>query len=334
MDPLGGLIGLIGAGVNASNQGLGAAIAMANLQWQKQQALKQERLAMAARGDLYGNKQQYDPALNEWKIKLTPIQQDIINAQQREQKLSLTEDAMRNRELRKRLAERSRLATDEYYKTEAGFKYDQPPSEDAITHKLAMLIAQAKNEKARASMAPVAMEALRTGQGGLIPQMIHQINQQLGQETAQTLLQARGQAVQEKASRDSAHNSKYLPALQYYSQIMDDGGGGANLMFSTLPQEKAQEQTQNQQMILRAMESGGANVGNAYGNLAKIMSQPINFPTKGFGDMGMGGRTNSNGVYRLRPEVPDYSSIWSPDTLREAGEEGWIGQNFDFVGMF
>jgi hypothetical protein len=97
---IGGLVGLIGAGLQYSAQQEANQIAWANLNFQKQQGAKQFRLSTAGRSDAYGDEQVYDPATNTWKINLSPTQNQIINAGQREQLQSLTHDAVNNRILR------------------------------------------------------------------------------------------------------------------------------------------------------------------------------------------------------------------------------------------
>jgi hypothetical protein len=331
MDPFGAIFGLIGAGVNASNQAMSLAIAMENLRWQKEQARKQERFSQAARTDVYGNKQYYDYLANEWKVKLTPRQKAITTADERERLLSLTEDAQRNRQLRRRLAERSRDAEGQYYATLAGYKYDKPASEDAITHELAKLIAMAKSDSMRESAKPVAAQLLRTGKGALLPQLLRSQAQESGGTIGDTMLKARSQAVQEAASREQQHQSKYLPALQYFAQIMNDGGGNGNIMFTTLPQEKAQEQTAQNQLMMRALESAGTNVGNAYSAAAKAAGQQISFPS-----MGGGSRTAARsplyaGLQQMRAQPQQQQYLWdiSPAGVQQYLPAGFADGGFD-----
>lgn len=288
---LGAVTGLVGAGLSAQAQQTANLINYMNLQFQKQNAAKQFRLSTAARGDAYGNKQRYDDILNEWIMSLTPTQNQIIKAGEKEQLLSLTEDARRNRAIKEQQRERGIDAGKDYHRVLASFRYGGPKSELAIRDELTNLLAGVTREKAGKNKTELIRAAMREGRGGDTAAILKAFDDDMGSSLAANMLQARQMGAQEYAQRTAQHTQNHLPVLQELQRLMDMGGD-SQLRFSDTPQQLAGLQQQQFAGIASALQNEAGNVGGAYKNLAASMgkSPDLSGIAKSLGSMGGGGR--------------------------------------------
>lgn len=270
---LGAITGLIGAGLQASSQAAQQQIAWAQLQYQKNRDRQQQRFAQAARTDAFGNKQSYDDILNEWIIALTPTQKQITQAGEKEQLLSLTEDAPRARRQRARMEENAKAAGKEYEKALAGYKYDQPASEGAIRDELEKLILGGRQQQMHDDQGIIARQALRMGKGADIAKIIKATDDQYGQILPQLMLQAREGARNERSQRLAQHSQQYMPEMQMWQQIMQNGGQDGNIRFSDTPEKLMAQQGQMASAIQSAMQSGASSIGQAYSALGTAMGK-------------------------------------------------------------
>lgn len=272
---IGEALGLIGglatAGINAGWQNLNAQLALENLRWQKQQGERNFRLSSAGRTDAFGNKQKYDEYLNEWLLNLTDTQKKITQAGEREQLRSLTEDAERNRKIRQRQAKRGDAAAEDYIKTLAEYKYQQPKGEERIRGELQSLLQGVSDQNAQKQLAAISTQAIRQGRGGMLPQLIRAGQRDSSMDWAQNLLKARQMGQQEAQQRSQAHESKYLPALQQLMQT-SDMGGDMPIRMSDVPNRLAAEQGQQQSLMVQAIQGMMGNVNNAQSQVTKAVS--------------------------------------------------------------
>src|SRR4051794_1836795 len=100
-DPVSGGVAAIAELLHQYNESKAADTAKEGLAFQRQNAADALRFAKAARTDAFGNRTSYDDALNQWITSLTPEQQSLVSAGEHEQRLGLTEDAARNRDIRR-----------------------------------------------------------------------------------------------------------------------------------------------------------------------------------------------------------------------------------------
>lgn len=316
---LGAITGLIGAGLQASNQAAQIQQQWAALQFQKQQAAKQNRFAQAARTDAYGNKQSYDDILNEWVLALTPTQKSITQAGEREQLLSLTEDAPRNRRQKQR-AEQNALEAGKNYQTAlAGYKYDGPKDERAIRDELEHLLMGGRTQALNDQKGIIQRQALRLGKGADIAKIIKATDDQYGQEIPELMMKAREGARTEKAQREQQHSQRWLPEMQMWQQLMAAGGGDAQLKFSDTPQALAAQQGQMAQSIQQAMESESRGVGGAMQGLASAMgkSPDLSGVASSLSKMGSGGSAGSGSKGSTRYSLTSKGSpAQNPDQNR------------------
>lgn len=274
---LGAIAGLVGAGLQYSAQQTANVINMMNLQFQKQQAGKQMKFAKAGRQDQFGNTTSFDDALNQWVMNLTPIQKGISSAQEKEQYLSLTQDAKRNRDIKLQQRVRGLAAQPDYDRVMADWRYNQPKSEMAISDELTSLLAGVQQEKAGRAKTELIRSALRQDQGGQIAAIIKGVNDDAGATMAETMLKARGGAQQEHQARVSAHNENDLPVLAQLQAIMDAGGGGGGADGFNPGAALGQMQMQGSGAMQNAIRGGASNVGQAYRALAASSAKSPNF---------------------------------------------------------
>jgi hypothetical protein len=271
MDPISGAFGLLAAIPGAQAAQMSAMIQWMALQEAKRNAERQFRVSTAGRSDAYGNMQKYDEILNEWITKLTPTQERIIKAGESEQLKSLTEDAMRNRLIKQRAAERGREAGRDYATALAGFRYDQPKSEMAIRDEIASLLTNADVAQAKELQSQGIRQAARANRGADIAKIIKEVDDAIGQRGGNIRLMARQQAGGEAAQRQAAHQSRYLPALQMFAQLMDQGGD-MPLRFSDTPEKLMAMQGQQAGLVQGALAQGGNLELNAATQLAKTVA--------------------------------------------------------------
>lgn len=259
---VGGAATLISLIMDQQAKQAGVDLAAQNLNSQRRNADRMYRLGTSTHTDAYGNAQRYDDALNKWITELAPMQQRLVKAGEREQLLSLTEDAARNRDVRRRAGSRAEQAGQDYGKARAEFTYGGPKSEGATRSELLDLLAGSADATRRRSMD--ATNALRTEGSMPVPSS--------GEPLADIILKARQGALGETGTRTSAHASKYLPILQNLSQTMD-AVGDAPIRFSSTPQEMSARQDSMAQLMQSALQTGGQLTGNAGQNLSKLMFQ-------------------------------------------------------------
>lgn len=277
MEPFSLALGGVQALLGLQNMMNSSSIAAQNLAFQRQQADKQERLSEATRYDSYGNKQYYDPASNTWKTQLSPMQQAIQDAGQSEQYRSLTEDAQRNRQARKRQADAAESAVSPFNKAVQEYINNPVQSEGSIRNDISTLGALANQDQAKTNQADVIREALRMGQGGNVPSIIKSVNDATGRSVANNLLSARQQALQEFNTRQTQRNNNYLPAIQQWQSLINNGGGGAAL--NTQSQTQALDNMQNNQAsaMLQALQNANSNINSASSSYATAAGKQPDF---------------------------------------------------------
>jgi hypothetical protein len=288
---IGGVVGLIGAGLQYSAQQEANQIAWANLNFQKRQADNQYRLSTASRGDAYGNKQGYDPISNEWETTLTPTQNQIIKAGETEQLKSLTEDATRNRIIKRQQKDRSIVGAERYNDALAGYQYDQPDSEESIRNQIMDALTQGAQQATNASKDTLMLQAVRLGRGGDVAKIIKASDDDLGQRLPQMMAQSRDLARNEHMQRVQAHDQQYLPEIAAFDKIIQESNPAALQPFSNVPQQLSLLQQNQFAGMESAMQAGSNEVGGAYATLAKSLGQSpdLSGVAKAFSGLGGGG---------------------------------------------
>lgn len=273
---LGGIAGLAGTlAQNAANRDA-LNYQYANLAFQKQQAREQNRLAQAARTDAYGNEMRYDRYLNKWITDLTPTQEAIIRAGEREQRLNLTEDAKRNRDVRRRKEVRSKQAESDYTDALAEYRYGGPASEKAIRALIGRQMRIANARGVGQDKRNKIGEALRKDRGELLPNILRLADDTTSKVNASVPLQSRQAALQEFISRSNKHNTDSTNKLNTFANIAN-GVDQVGITPSNVPATLAGTQSEAFRGIADAIQRASANVGNAYQTLSGAAGQAPDF---------------------------------------------------------
>ena len=271
MEMLGAITGLVGAGLQAQAQHDNLMFQYAHFNWEKERANQQDWFAQAARSDQYGNRTAYDRALNEWAVKLAPMQKEISDAQQKEQLLQLTKDAPAARKIKQAVQQRAYEAKEPFHQASIGYQYDQPPSEASIRSDLTGLMAQNDQARAKANQADVMRAAARLGRGGKASEIIQEVDANLGNENSMRarMLAARKDALQEFGARTNLHEQQWGKPMEVWGNLMAQGGDIPGIPKSAFTDTSGQQQ----QAMLSAFNQGTSRVGSAFDSLAKAAGQ-------------------------------------------------------------
>lgn len=333
---IGGIVGLVGAGLQAQAQANQVEYEYAALNWQKERAVQQDWFAQAGRQDMYGNKTYYDPASNTWKVTLAPMQQDISQAQQKEQLLELTKDAPAARKIKEQVQARAAEAAPLYHQALQGYMYDQPPSEESIRSELMGLMANNDMLRSKADQALIMRASLRMGQGARAPDIIQATDQQLGdaQTIQNRMLQARQQALQEYGARLQQHEAQWGTPLKFYADIMQQGGDLPNMPRSATDQQLSASIGQQMSGMNNAFNQGTSNVSSAMQALAQSIGKSPDFSAaaSAFGKIGKNKDGTSTGSDNTTYDPTQINNMgWSSyggfapseGSLDNRGDSGW-----------
>lgn len=330
---LGAVAGLAGAFAQSQSAGEAAIINLMNLRFQERNAAQQYDLQTATRTDAYGNKQRYNRATNSWDTILSPEQAQIIQAQQDEQLKTLTIDAKRNRDILEAAAARGEQAKPDYNIALAGFRYDQPPSQQALEDTLASKMQLANQQASGQQGQAIGRTLLRQGRGADLPAILKAADDAQGRNIAANQLQAYTQSMQLEPQLQAQHQSKYLPVLQQLQQTMMQGGG-IPPKWSDTPQALSTLQQQQSQGILSALQNAAGNVGNAYNAYAKGIADTapdlkgIASLIGAFKGSGGGGSSKADGSQAQYGLVPTGDNTYDPSTSGFGGDWQSTSDNF------
>lgn len=307
-----------------------------NLAFQKQNAAQQYRLATAGRTDAYGNKQRFDDLLNEWLTELTPTQESIMRAGEREQRLSLTEDAGRQRNVRRRQAVRARGAAEDYNTARMA---PEAPREGAVRDQLVQLMANARNAQSGDAMGSLARSSLRLGTGTGFARLRQEAMQDNASGDATDMLNARSAALQEYMGRRQATEGERSSKMAQAGQTMD-AVGDMPLRFGTAPQELTGQQGNQIASIMAALQGGAGQVGAAMSRLGQAAGRTVDLSGIGGGidglvEMLLKRNQNNNPNQNLRPiryNPGKGEVIWMPPGLGgDSNDDDWLNNNDEDV---
>lgn len=270
------LAALLTAGSQAAANAQQVQMERERLAFEKENARKQYNLATAARTDAYGNRTSFDDLMNEWLTQLTPTQESILKAGEREQRLGLTHDAPQARDLRDRQYARSLEAENAYHRKLTDHLYNPPPSEESIRGQYDTDLAFQRSQEANDRGALIGRSLLRGGRGRDLPSLYRQIAQSISEDAAGDPLRARQAALNEWQGRDTKYRGD-LAEIQALEGIMDDVGQGT-LRFSDAPQTMTQQQRDMLSSIAGALSNESNQVGGAMSRVAQALGHGrINF---------------------------------------------------------
>jgi len=122
--------------------------------------------------------------------------------------------------------------------------------------------------KSKADQALLMRGAARLGTGAKAEEIINAVDQKLGDQQQNTLLQARNQAVQEAAARQAAHETQYGQPLKVWADLMQQGGNIPNLPSFGAGKELGNAISNQNEAMQRAFAAGTSGVSGALGGLA------------------------------------------------------------------
>ena len=261
------IAGIVQAAATAGAARDANALNWQNLAFQKENARKQYGLATAERPDVYGNVTSFDDILKKWNIKLTPAQERLIRAGEREQTLSLTEDAPRARGLRRRQEVRSKTAEEDARRATDRYRYEEPASEGAQEAEGVADAIMARGGRLGEGVGTLSRAALRLNQGDLLPQIVREAANQAGGSLGEDIVRGKDRGRANYRASTSAHANKFLPAIRQFIGTADDIGG-APTRFSETPGQMGQTIESMLRAISGALTNEGTQVGSAYSDLA------------------------------------------------------------------
>ena len=335
---IGGIVGLVGAGLQASAQASQVEYEYAALNWQKERAREQDRFAQASRTDMYGNVTGYDPILNKWNVTLTPDQQAIRDAGEKEQLLQLTQDAPAARKIRQAVQQRAAMAAEPFHEAASGYQYMQPPSEEAIRSELTGLMANNDMLRSKADQALIMRAGLRMGQGARAPDIIQATDQQLGnsQTIQNRMLEARKQALQEYGVRQQQHEVQYGTPMKVWGDLMSQGGDLPNISRSNVDQGINAMINSQMQGMNSAFNAGTQGVSSAMQALAGAVGKSPDFSAaaSAFGKMLKPGDKKSGGsddtTYDPTINTGGFSSYYPSSGAYESNTAGYTEDDSGF----
>ena len=291
----------------------------AHFNWEKERANQQDWFAQASRKDQYGNKTGYNRALNEWDTTLSPTQQQISDAQQKEQLLQLTKDAPAARKVKEAIQARAYDAREPFHKAATGYQFDLPPSQDALQSQLSRLMASNDMQKTKSDQSMIMRQAARLGRGGDASRIIQSADQNLGNANTSNnrMLQARNEALKEYAGRQQLHEAQWGEPMKMWGALMSQGGDMPNIPKNAMPDVSGQMQ----QQLLSAFNQGTSRVGSAFDSLAAAAgkSPDLSAVAKALASVGKGTKnskgqddqTTYGGVTQVNKDASDDGSYRS-----------------------
>jgi len=264
---IGAVPGIISAVLQMQAQHDANVINYENLQYQKQNAAQQYDLATSGRTDVYGNKEQYDPYTKQWKTVLTPEQQQITDALQRQQLLGLTEDANRARAVRARQDALSQQAAQDYQKARTDYLYNPPKSEGAYQDQAVTDQLFAQQDAARQAGNQLATLAVRSGQSkDALAGIVSAVANQMGKGIGTALQTGKAQGRQTFAGEQDIQNKK-IDVMKYLQGVIGDVGAYKDQPFNT-PADIAKLQGDQYTGISQALADAANQMSGAYKSLA------------------------------------------------------------------
>lgn len=179
-------------------------------------------VSQAPRQDAFGNVVKYVPGVG-FVTETTPQTESLLAAQQREELKSLTEDAVRNREIRRRAAERGEEANELAREQIADLRFRPEPNPEALGSDLTRLALLGRRRGLDQAKDVLAQQALRLGRGGDISDIMKSADEQFGKSHEEALLRGKLAGRQEARTQRSANLSDALRTLTGASQAANAG---------------------------------------------------------------------------------------------------------------
>jgi hypothetical protein len=217
------------------------------------------RAAGGLRLDQFGNATYYDPNQGRWITSFSPTQQRLIDEGEARQGRAQT---------------RGRQASEDYDRLRGEYLYQKPKSEAESYAEIINLLNEAQGTGERQLDTLMNRWGVRTA--GNLPQLTQMDRGPTpSQQLAETMLKARGAALDESLKRKAGHTSEYLPALKQFEDTanyvapLDPTGSGIIGMQQSGIQDILKTGSDYDKLLATLSVSGGRNVGSAYDSATK-----------------------------------------------------------------
>ena len=244
------------AEANQAYQAQAVANALAEARSGRSQSLQ---TAGALRLDQFGNATYYDPAQGRWITSYSPTQQRLIDEGQARQG---------------RAQARGSQASEDYQNLRGEYLYQKPKSEAESYAEITDLLNQAQGTGERQLNTLMDRFGIRTA--GNLPQLVQTDRGPTpGQQLAETMLKARGAALDESLKRQAGHTSQYLPALKQFEDTANyvapvDPTGSTIVGLESQGRQQQLSAMSDYDKLLGTIGIGGArNVGSAFDSATK-----------------------------------------------------------------
>lgn len=272
---LGALVSGLGVAAEASAQGAQQNLGWANLFETKRANRKKEQLATADQVDARGNRIYYTPGVG-WQIELDPETKKILEAEDYETIMSLTEDATRNRDAARRMDDRSIEADDEFERAFNEYRYRPEKSEaeyigDAQREKLL-----ARREGSNRAAADMNRNLIRQGQGGDVGKIFAEARNQEANEFEAALLGGKRQGIQDFLSVEGAKDQQDMGELGFLSGL---AGQTTNMpqRFTNRADTLSSGAESAMDELLAILAQNESSRQGATGQLMQVLGQSPNF---------------------------------------------------------
>lgn len=209
--------------------------------------------AGALRLDQFGNATYYDPQQGRWITSYSPSQQRLIEG---------------GVERQGRAQARGAQASSDYDRLRGEYLYQKPKSEAESYAEIINLLNQAQGTGERQLNTLMNRWGVRTA--GNLPTLSQMdTGPTPGQQLAETMLKARGSALDESLKRQAGHTSQYLPALKQFEDTanyvapVDPTGSGILGMEAQGRQQQLSAMTDYDKLIASVYGRGGQDINNA-----------------------------------------------------------------------
>lgn len=243
-------------------------LAKKQFKFAKGQAKQTRQAAEGTRTDPYGNKLVWNPQTNSWEYEMTPMTSGQLASGQGEDILRLTEDATRNRDFRRRMADISRTGEGELRNVLNEYRYGQKPSEAGSIADLTRELILARGRGLDEGKASLMQNLLRMSGGAsssAIPRMLKQADEMFGGTLEEAILKGRRLGKEEYRQDTQARDNSLQGWMQKFGQMAE--GQGQNVpkltddsLFNSL---KGTGQSAINDLI-SALTGGASGVNNAF----------------------------------------------------------------------
>lgn len=301
---LGALVSGLGIAAEAGAQGAQTNLGYQNLFETKRVNRKKEQLATADKVDARGNRLFYDPTFG-WQIDLDPETKKILEAEDLETLLSLTEDATRNRDAAVRQDDRSKMAGDEFEKIFNEYKFRTPKSEaeyigDAQREKL-----QARRKGSDEAAAGVNRALLRQGNSSNIPAVFKASRDAEAAEFEDALLGGKRQGMQDFLQFEGGKDAKAQSELQFL-QGLAESVTALPQRFTNRANELSSGASSALTELLQTISSNEGSRQSATSTLMQALGQSPNFSplASSLGRLNFEGSGEATGPVAAQRDIP------------------------------